>query len=138
MNFFLGPAKTEEALEVARKENSVIKEYEKSSDEYADIANENFILAAMAQNAFIKESQDLAAILASAMDTRLDIKNRGIDQAGYYVLIGAAMPNVLIEMAFISNREEEKLLRDPAFRKKIARSIFDGIKKFKEKYESVI
>ena len=96
--------------EVARKENSVIKEYEKASSEYADIANENFILAAMAQNAFSKESQDLAAIIASAMDARLDLKNRGIDQAGYYVLIGASMPNVLVEIAFISNREEEKLL----------------------------
>lgn len=138
MSFFLGPAKTEEAQEVARLENSVIKEYEKSSNDYVDFENESFILAAMAQNSFNKESQDLAAMISNAMDEKLDMKNRGIDQDYFYVLIGASMPNVLIEIGFISNRDEEKLLRSPAYQKKIAEAIFEGIRKFKDKYESLI
>ena len=92
----------------------------------------------MAQNAFNKESEDFAGFIQLSMHDQLRGKNRGVEQAGYHVLIGASMPNILIETGFISNRSEEKKLRENSYRKKIARAIFEGIKKFKERYESLI
>jgi N-acetylmuramoyl-L-alanine amidase len=132
--YFLGPAKTEEALEVARRENAVIK-YEADSTAYAGLGEESFILAALAQNAFNRESEDLAAMLQDELHRHTNLANRGVKQAGYYVLIGASMPNVLIETAFISNAREEESLRDGDFQQKVAEAIFNSIKKFKEKYE---
>jgi len=135
--YFLGPAKTKEALEVAKRENAVIR-YEDSPNEYGDISDESYILLAMAQNSFTKESQDLAAMVQEEFERTLRIKNRGVSQAGYYVLIGASMPNILVETAYISNPREERLLRSKRFREKIAQALFRSIKRFKEKYESGI
>ena len=131
--YFLVPPNTEEAREVAMRENSVIK-YEDGS-KYAKLSNENFILSAMAQNVYNTESQDLAAIVQREISRRCRLKNRGIKQAGYYVLWGVAMPNILVETAFISNSYEEKLLRSRSFQKKMAEALFESIIKFKKKYE---
>ncbi len=132
--YFLGPAKTEEALEVARRENSVIN-YEADSSAYAGLGAEGFILRALAQNAFNRESEDLAAIVQEELSGNTKLANRGVKQAGYYVLIGASMPNILVETAFISNQREEAMLNDSSFQQNIAEAIFNSIKKFKEKYE---
>lgn len=132
--YFLGPAKTEEALEVARRENSVIN-YEADSSAYAGLGAEGFILRALAQNAFNRESEDLAAIVQEELSGNTKLANRGVKQAGYYVLIGASMPNILVETAFISNQREEAMLNDSNFQQNIAEAIFNSIKKFKEKYE---
>lgn len=132
--YFLGPAKTEEAREVARLENSAIR-YEDDIHAYEDLEDENFILAAIAQNAFHQESQDLAALIQQNLARLTGIEDRGVKQAGYYVLIGASMPNVLVETAFISNPNEERLLRNRDFQDKVARAIAKGIKEFKSRYE---
>jgi N-acetylmuramoyl-L-alanine amidase len=132
--YFLGPARTEEALEVARRENSVIR-YEADSSAYAGLGAESFILTAMAQNAFNRESEALGAIIQDELSGTIKLPNRGVKQAGYYVLVGASMPNILIETAFLSNPREEKLLNDAGFQQDVAEAIFNGIKKFKEKYE---
>jgi len=132
--YFLGPAKTEEAREVARLENSVIR-YEDDVHAYEDLTDENFILAAMAQNAFNHESQDLAALIQQNLARYTGLEDRGVKQAGYYVLIGAAMPNVLVETAFISNPREERLLRSKKFQDRVARAIAAGVKAFKNRYE---
>ena len=131
--YFLGIGNTEEAREVALLENSVIK-YEKDS-KYADLSQENMILSTMAQNIYNTESEDLAAIVQREISKHCNLKNRGVRQAGFYVLWGASMPNILVETAFISNKSEEKLLRQPSFRKKIAEAIFESVIKFKKKYE---
>jgi N-acetylmuramoyl-L-alanine amidase len=54
------------------------------------------------------------------------------------VLVGAAMPNVLIETAYLSNREDEKLLRSDAGQQKIAEAIFRAVKKYKTEYEKLL
>lgn len=135
--YFLGQARTEEALEVSRRENAVIN-YEKDTSRYSEFQNESFILLTLAQNAYQQESQDLAAIVQAEVCKRTNIRNRGVKQAGYYVLIGASMPNILIETAFISNRREEKLLRADDFQQDIAEGIFASIMRFKEIYEQGI
>lgn len=131
--YFLGPENTDEAREVALLENSVIK-YEKDS-QYADLMNENIILSAMAQNIYNTESQDLAAIVQQEISNHCQLIDRGVIQAGFYVMWGASMPNILIEVAFISNSTEEKKLSTASFQKKVAEAIFESIKKFKNKYE---
>ncbi|MFQ5824297.1 MAG: N-acetylmuramoyl-L-alanine amidase [bacterium] len=132
--YFLGPAKSEESLEVARRENAVIR-YENSAVDYAHLSDENFILAHMAQNDYNKESQDLAAIVQKELKKRSRIEDRGVKQAGYYVLVGASMPNILIETAFISNKKEERLLKSSSFQQKVAEAIYESVKKFKEIYD---
>jgi N-acetylmuramoyl-L-alanine amidase len=132
--YFLGPAKTEEALEVARRENSVIN-YEADSSAYAGLGAEGFILRALAQNSFNRESEDFAAMVQEELSGNTKLADRGVKQAGYYVLIGASMPNILVETAFISNQREEAMLNDANFQQNIAEAIFNSIKKFKEKYE---
>jgi len=90
----------------------------------------------MAQNIYNKESQDLADIVQREISRECNLRDIGVKQAGFYVLWGASMPNILIETAFISNPNEEKQLRNSAFQKKQAFAIYQSIKKFKERYES--
>ncbi len=130
--FFLAPTKTENAMKVAMRENSVIK-YEESRDQYRDLTEENFILLSMAQAEFLRESQTLAGMLQNTVSAGIGHKNRGVDQASFYVLIGASMPAVLFEMPFISNRDEEKKLKTKSFRQKIAEEICKGIMDFLHK-----
>ena len=65
----------------------------------------------MAQSTFMKESEDLASIIQIELDKKLNTPNRGVKQAGFYVLIGASMPNALVEVGFLSNPSEEKMLK---------------------------
>ncbi len=130
--YFLGLAKSDEALEISRRENSAIKYEEDSADQLTD---EQMILAVMAQNSFNKQSQDFAALVQKEMHQQTALRDRGVKQAGFYVMVGASMPNVLVETAFMSNKKEEKLLKSKAFQDRVARALFNSIKGFKERYE---
>jgi N-acetylmuramoyl-L-alanine amidase len=92
------------------------------------------ILWDLAQSAFLKESSVLAEIIQDNLNDTLDIANRGIKQAPFRVLMGATMPAVLIEIAFISNPDEERRLRDPAFKDRLAAAIHDSIRRYQDKY----
>lgn len=134
--YLLGPAKNEQALRVAERENSVIA-MEENTDIYDEYDNTFHILNANAQNMYLRESEDLARMVAESFKkrTRLSPLGDGVDQHMAYVLVGAAMPRILIEIAFISNAGDERYLRTNANRQKIAEALFESIKKFKEKYE---
>ncbi|HEV8699658.1 MAG TPA: N-acetylmuramoyl-L-alanine amidase [Candidatus Polarisedimenticolia bacterium] len=96
--------------------------------------NLEMILWDLAQSAFLKESSVLAEIVQDNLNDALDIANRGIKQAPFRVLMGATMPAVLIEVAFITNPEEEKRLRDAAFKDRLSDAILGSIQRFHEKY----
>ncbi len=96
--------------------------------------NLQMVLWDLAQSAFLKESSALAEIVQENLNDALDIRNRGIKQAPFRVLMGATMPAVLIEVAFISNPDEEKRLKDPAFKDRLSGAIFDSVKRFGDKY----
>jgi N-acetylmuramoyl-L-alanine amidase len=66
------------------------------------------------------------------MTQSLRIPNRGVKQAGFYVLGGAAMPAILVEIGFVTNPREERRLKDSAYRDEIARAIFSGIAEYKQ------
>ncbi|MBZ0266015.1 N-acetylmuramoyl-L-alanine amidase, partial [bacterium] len=127
--YFLAPAKSERALEVAKKENSVIQ-YEDSQDEYKNLTQENFILLNMATSQFARESETFAYYIQRNLEKRTGLRNRGVDQAGFFVLYGASMPAVLVETGFISNPTEEKMLLDASFQEKVAEGICDAILEF--------
>jgi N-acetylmuramoyl-L-alanine amidase len=96
--------------------------------------NLEMILWDLAQSAFLKESSVLAELVQENLNDALDIANRGIKQAPFRVLMGATMPAILIEVAFITSPEEEKRLKDPAFKDRLAGAIFVSVRKFHDKY----
>jgi len=92
------------------------------------------VLWDLAQSAYLKESSDLAEMIQSRLNETLGVRNRGIKQAPFRVLMGATMPAVLVEVAFISSPEEEKSLREPAFKDRIADSVADSVRRFRQKF----
>jgi N-acetylmuramoyl-L-alanine amidase len=135
--WLLAPANTDEAIEVARLENGVIA-LEESNHAYQEFSDEALILSTMAQSAWMKESEELAAIIQKQLSGQLGAPNRGVKQAGFLVLIGATMPKVLVETGFISNRIEEKKLGQNEYRQRVAAGLFDALLLFKQKYEGAM
>lgn len=130
--YFLAPSKTERATQVALLENESIR-FEERQDRYQELTEESYILMTMTQATFTQESQSLAGLVQEAVSRKAGLRNRGVDQAGFYVLIGASMPAILFEIAFISNKEEEKKLKDKKFRQKIADEMCAAIVQFLER-----
>jgi N-acetylmuramoyl-L-alanine amidase len=129
--FFLAPARTEEEARLAREENASIR-FENSDLDPAEVDDLDFILWDMVQNEFINESSELAEIVQKELVDVLDIRNRGVKQGGLRVLKGLRMPAVLVELAFLSNPREEKLLTDQDFRERAVRGIVEAVKRYQE------
>ena len=136
--YLLRPGMTEDAIEVAFRENEVIKLEDRSKNKYKDLSGENLIMATMAQSIFMKESEELAAIVQDEMGKKVKSKNRGVKQAGFHVLIDASMPNVLIEAGYLTNANEERNLRNSKYRQTIANSIYRAIVKFRYSREQYL
>lgn len=132
--YLLRPGRTEEAIEIAETENSVI-EYEENPGRYEKLTDENFILVSMAHSAYMKYSEKFAEVLSKEFGTNLTLNTRGVKQAGFYVLVGASMPSVLIETGFISNKDDAKFLKSKDGQQKFAQSIFNSIKTYRSFYE---
>jgi N-acetylmuramoyl-L-alanine amidase len=135
--YLLRPGRTQEAIEIAETENSVIK-YEDNPQKYEKLTDENFILVSMAHSSYMKYSEKFAELLHKDFDINLKIKSRGVKQAGFYVLVGASMPSVLIETGFISNKADAKFLKSAAGQDQIAESIFGSIKSYRKFYEETM
>lgn len=134
--FFLAPAKNDSARAVAQLENATfLAELGNQPDsQYDDLSH---ILSDMIQTEFQTESADLAAMIERDFRRKVNsTDSRGIDQAGFYVLNGVYMPSVLVESAFITNRGDEQLLKSKDFREEVAQAIYEGLKRFKAKYEN--
>jgi N-acetylmuramoyl-L-alanine amidase len=133
--YFLSSEATDSAArQVAALENGVVQ-LEKPTPGRGRMDLVKSILWDLAQSEFQLESSRLAEIVLDSMTRSLRIPNRGVKQAGFYVLGGAAMPAVLIEIGFVTNPKEERRLRDSRYRDEIARSIFDGIAEYKRHWD---
>lgn len=121
----------DDARGVSSFENQVIGSTIEKSDETDDIA---FILWDTAQTEFIAQSSHLAQLVNEELAKRLSIRNRGVKQADFVVLRGIHSPAILIETAFITNPEEEKMLRDKDFQRSIAEAIAQAVIRFKNHY----
>lgn len=132
--YFLSEARTDWARAVAARENASIR-FELPDTSLARLDEVSLILHDLAQSEFLKESSRLAEAIQEACIPLVKIPDRGVQQAGFFVLHGAFMPAVLVEVAFISNREEERLLKGSSFRQRLAQGIYEGIKRFCREYE---
>ena len=134
--YFLSEAKTDEAAEVARRENAVLRLEEQ--DDAVTMDEVEGIQFGLLSTQFLKESQDLAAdIRAEVIENLRPMPDRGVRQANFYVMRGTMghMPSVLVEMGFISNPGEESQMRKWTFQREMAEAIFSGIRNFKQRYE---
>ena len=135
--YLLRPGRTKEAIDIAAFENSVIS-LEDDPNRYQKLTDENFILVSMAHSSNMRYSESFADMLNTEWVKQARIPSRGIKQAGFYVLVGASMPSVLIEAGFLSNKNDAKYLSSKSGQKQIASSIYDAIVKYRQYYENSI
>ena len=100
------------------------------------------IVRAIALNNKIDESRDFADMVQKAMVRRLGAQNKqvrdlGVKQAPFVVLIGAGMPSVLAEISFVTHKQEGALLKTTAYRQQIAESLLDAILRYQRSLKAV-
>jgi N-acetylmuramoyl-L-alanine amidase len=118
-----------EAEALAATENAALQlEGKKPEDETAQQ-----ILLAMTKTEMINESAPFAAFVGREMAKRLDVPNRGLKQAGFYVLRGTHAPAILVEMAFLSHPKEELELGSRRFRRKVVAGVAAGVADYAKK-----
>ncbi len=135
--YYLSTAKNSDARAVEAIENGVVELYEGGSaakSKYDDLA---FILSDLSQTEHLESSNLMATNVQQNLVAGTRSPDRGVKQANFYVLRGAFMPSILIEMGFISNSEEEQLLANGEYQDRLARTIFEGIKRFKFRYDRI-
>jgi N-acetylmuramoyl-L-alanine amidase len=134
--YFLSSEATDgTARQVAALENSVVQFEKTPVRSTGRLDAVKAILWDLAQSEFQQESSRLAEVMQDSMTRSLHIPNRGVKQAGFYVLGGAAMPAILIEVGFVTNPREERRLKDSKYRDEIARAIFSGLAEYKKRYD---
>ena len=126
--YFLNFAQDPHAETVAARENAIPE---------ATLKDLQGLVRAITLNSKIDESRDFAASVHEAMVEQIRphyaaLEDRGVHTAPFYVLIGANMPSVLAEIAFVSHPEEEKRLKQAEFRELIARSLLQGVRRYLE------
>jgi N-acetylmuramoyl-L-alanine amidase len=124
--YYLNFTSSADALEVAARENAVS---EKSIHELGDLVKK------IALKEKIEESHEFASDVQEALHSGLsvkgsDMRDRGVKKAPFIVLIGANMPSILAEIAFVSNPTDERKLKTPEYRQRIAESLYRGIQKY--------
>jgi N-acetylmuramoyl-L-alanine amidase len=123
----MGISKDEQNLQVAMKENEVILQEDDFSTKYEGFdpkSPESYIIFSLMQNVFKEQSLDLAAKIQSQFKSRAGRIDRGVKQAGFWVLYMTSMPSVLIETGFITNPDEEKYLISKSGQEYLASAIF--------------
>jgi N-acetylmuramoyl-L-alanine amidase len=129
--YFLSENATDEAAAaVARRENAVV-ELEGVTGAARRKVQE--LLWAMAKTETMNESSEIAALIARQVERRLPVDNRGVKQAGFYVLKGANMPAVLVESAFISHPKEEGLLNSRRYQTKLSDVVYAGLLEYEKR-----
>jgi len=119
-----------EAMRVAARENAI--SFKKMREVQNDLG---FILASLERESKRDDSVRLAGYLQNSLASSIcsrypQVYNLGVKQALFYVLVDARMPSALVEVSFISNREEEKLLSEAAYRQRLAEAIAKGIREY--------
>jgi N-acetylmuramoyl-L-alanine amidase len=96
------------------------------------------ILWDLAQQEYLNESSKLATDIQEEMNRITGVTNRGVKQAPFRVLVGATMPAALVEVAFITNAEEEKRINSDAFQKTVVDALTTAVERYKIDYETRI
>ena len=131
--YYLTLKSTPEAMEVAARENATAQE---------GVHDLESLVKRIAQTEKIDESKEFAQDIQESLTNRIQkssksVRNRGVRKAPFVVLIGADMPSILTEISFLSNPADEKLLKQPEQRQKVAEGLFQGISSYLQNMNSV-
>lgn len=136
--YVMGLHRSQANLEVAKLENAAILKEENYADMYDGFdpqRDEDYITLTLFQNAYLESSLTLASLVQDQFRERARLKDRGVWQAGFWVLYKTAMPGILVETGFLSNPNDEKYLRSEEGQVYIASAIYRAFKEYKIKVE---
>src|SRR5580704_6821975 len=131
--YYLNMKGSAEAMEVAARENATA---EQGVHDLQDLVKK------IAQTEKIEESKEFAEDIQDSLAKRVQkssktVKDRGVRKAPFVVLIGADMPSILTEISFLSNPADEKLLKQPEQRQKVAEGLYQGVASYLQSMNSV-
>lgn len=132
--YVMGLHKSEANLDVAKAENSAIlyeDNYESKYEGFDPSSEENHIIFNFFQNSFLSHNLDLATKVQDEFTDHTPLHNRGVKQAGFWVLYKTTMPGVLIETGFLSNTNDEKFLNSKEGQQKLSAAIASAISDYK-------
>ena len=135
--FTLGLAKSQENLEVAMRENSVIlleEDYLQKYEGFDPNSSESYIIFEFMQNKHLEQSVSLASEIQKEFSSA-NRTDRGVKQGGLLVLRKTSMPSVLVEIGFICTREEERFMKSEAGQNTLAKAISNAFTKYKREYD---
>lgn len=136
--FVLGLHRSKDNLDVAKAENAVIMYEDDYSVKYEGFnpnEPESYIIFEFMANEFLSQSVYLATLVQNQLVTNSRRVNRSVRQAGFLVLREVAMPSILVELGYISNRQDEKYLKSLSGQSSLASSIYKGFKEYKREYD---
>ena len=136
--YTLGLARTEENLRVAKRENSVIlleDDFSKRYEGFDPNSTESYIMFEFLQDKHLEQSINLASSIQRQFKHSAKRIDRGVRQAGFLVLRNTGMPSVLIEVGYISNRNEEAYLASEKGQSQMAKSIYNAFCDYKSDYD---
>lgn len=132
--YFLGLHKSDAAKRVMERENEVIQ-FEDDQSQYEQIDARLAVMQTLAQSAYMRQSQFLADLVENQFVDRVGRKSRGVKQAGFYVLYGASMPSILVELGFISNPGEASFMASEDGQDYLASAIYRAVVAYKSEYD---
>lgn len=130
--YFLGMARSQSALEVMKRENSVVQ-FE--TGEIEELTDDDLLIYELMNAGNMSTSQRFAEKIENQFRERAQRRSRGVKQAGFQVLYEASMPGVLIELGFISNPDEARFLSSEYGQAIVASAIYRSIRDFKLNYD---
>lgn len=139
--FVMGQDKNSENLEICQLENSVVvleDDYTSNYQGFDPNNPESYIIFSLLQNAHLEQSLDFATLVQKNANAGPIPNNRGVKQANFIVLWKCTMPAVLIELGFLSNTNDMKVLTSKSGQQQIAENIFRAFKVYKKNYDTDI
>ena len=136
--YSLGMHRAKDNLDVAMRENSVIsmeKGYQQTYQGFDPKSSESYIIFEFIQGKNMERSVEIARSIQNSVCQKANRPDKGVHQAGFLVLRETSMPSCLIELGFITTPDEENLLNDESRIDDIAKAIYEGFAKYKNKYD---
>ncbi len=130
--YFLSSQATDNRAESAAASENSATAAAPAADSGQETQDLQMILWDLAQTHHLAESQRFAGLVQAELNTALELKDRGVKQAPFRVLMGAAMPAVLVELGFISNPDEEAKLQNPAYRAELIDALVRAVGRYLE------
>ncbi|RPI16764.1 MAG: N-acetylmuramoyl-L-alanine amidase [Ignavibacteriae bacterium] len=128
--YILNKDRLNEAVEITLRENTNLVFQQYGNDE-----TDKYIFSSLAQYGYLKYTEYLASSVQINMIDMNTLFSRGVMQAGYWVLLGASMPSILVECGYISDENDVKILTSDQGQTSIANALFEGYKSYKILYE---